>query len=77
MKSIPASKLTPFLALALALASVSSVPADVVLSKLFGDHMVLQQNQPVRIWGQAEPGEQVTAELAGKSASVKVSIHSL
>jgi sialate O-acetylesterase len=69
MKS--ASKLTPFLTLALALTSVSSVPADVVLSKLFGDHMVLQQNQPIRIWGQAEPGEQVTAEFAGKSASVK------
>jgi sialate O-acetylesterase len=71
MKSIPISKLTPFLTLALALASLSSVPADVVLSKLFGDHMVLQQNQPIRIWGQAEPGEQVTAELAGKSASGK------
>ena len=74
MKSIPASKLTPFLSLAMVLASVSSVPADVVLSKLFGDHMVLQQNQPIRIWGQAEPGEQVTAEFAGKSASVKAGV---
>lgn len=71
MKSISPSKTTPFVTIALALASVSSVPADVVISKLFGDHMVLQQNQPIRIWGQAEPGEQVTAELAGKSASVK------
>ncbi|HEX5790071.1 MAG TPA: sialate O-acetylesterase [Luteolibacter sp.] len=62
---------TPFLAIALALTSLSTVRADVVLSKLFSDHMVLQQNQPIRIWGKAEPGEQVTVELAGKSASVK------
>jgi len=65
------SRLTPLLTLALALAGVCSAPADVVLSKLFGDHMVLQQNQPIRLWGEAEPGEQVTAELAGKSASAK------
>jgi len=71
MKSTPASKLAPFLTFVLALASMSSVSGDVVLSKLFGDHMVLQQNQPIRIWGQAEPGEQVTVELAGKTASVK------
>lgn len=71
MKSMSTSKLTSFLTLAMALASVSSVSADVVLSKLFGDHMVLQQNQPIRIWGQADPGEQVTAEFAGMSASVK------
>ena len=71
MKLNPTSKPAHFLPLALLLASASTVPADVVLSKLFGDHMVLQQNQPIRIWGQADPGEQVTAEIAGKSGSVK------
>lgn len=42
--------------------------ADVTLSKAFGDHMVLQQEQPIRVFGTAEPGEEVTAELGGKSA---------
>lgn len=65
------STLAPLLTIALALASASSASAEVVLSKLFCDHMILQQNQPIRIWGQAEPGEQVTIELAGKSVSVK------
>lgn len=71
MKFTHTSTFAPFFTIAIALASASFVSADVVLSKLFGDHMVLQQNQPIRIWGKADPGEQVTAELAGKSSSVK------
>jgi len=67
----PTFKPTSFLTIALAIASMTFVSADVVLSKLFADHMVLQQNQPIRLWGEAEPGEQVTAELAGETASVK------
>ncbi|MFH1568765.1 MAG: sialate O-acetylesterase, partial [Gemmatimonadota bacterium] len=37
--------------------------ADVRLPAIFGDHMVLQQQQPIRVWGWAEPGEQVTVHL--------------
>lgn len=47
----------------------SSVSADVVLSKVFGDHMVLQQEQPIRLFGKADAGEKITAQLAGKTAS--------
>jgi sialate O-acetylesterase len=42
--------------------------ADVRLPALFGDHMVLQQDIPLPIWGWAEPGEAVTVtvgELTG------------
>jgi len=43
----------------------SAILADVRLPRLISDHMVLQQGQPVRIWGQASPGEQVRVGLAG------------
>lgn len=52
--------------LALACAGVS---AQVRLAGIFGDHMVLQRQAPIRIWGQAAPGESVRVTLAGRSAS--------
>ena len=33
--------------------------AEVRLPKLYGDHMVLQRDQPVKIWGWADEGEEV------------------
>jgi sialate O-acetylesterase len=41
--------------------------ADVSLNNMFGDHMVLQQGVKNRVWGKADPGEQVTVTLAGQS----------
>lgn len=40
-----------------------------LLSKIFQDHVVLQRDEPIRLWGTASPGETVTVELAGASAS--------
>ena len=37
--------------------------AELRVANLFGDHMVLQQNQPIRGWGWAEPGSKVTGDL--------------
>ncbi|KPK50835.1 MAG: hypothetical protein AMK72_01210 [Planctomycetes bacterium SM23_25] len=54
----------------LTLVATGPVHADVKLSGVFGNHMVLQQGRPIRLFGTAKPGEKVTAELAGKSASV-------
>lgn len=34
---------------------------------LFGDHMVLQRGAPIRLWGSASPGEEVTVGFAGHS----------
>jgi len=34
--------------------------ANVTLPKIFGDHMVLQQNSEVKLWGWAKTGEEVT-----------------
>ena len=64
-------RMAPVLLLALTLVATAPVHADVKLSGVFGDHMVLQQGRPIRLFGTAAPGEEVTAELAGKSASAK------
>lgn len=40
--------------------------ADVRLAPIFGDHMVLQRGAPIRVWGQADPGEAVRVALAGR-----------
>ena len=37
--------------------------ADVKLPAVFGSHMVLQRELPVKIWGWADPGEKVTVKF--------------
>lgn len=50
-------------------AFASSAFADVSLNNMFGDHMVLQQGIKNKVWGKADPGEQVTVTLGGQSHS--------
>ena len=38
--------------------------AEVRLPKVFGSHMVLQQEKPLVIWGWAQPNETVTVQIA-------------
>jgi sialate O-acetylesterase len=45
--------------------------ADVRLASIFGDDMMVQRDQPIRVWGWADPAEQVSVTLAGKSAATK------
>src|SRR5215213_5143120 len=60
---------TPSLFVPLALLSVlgASVQAKVRLPAVISDHMVLQQEANVNLWGWAEPGEKVTAKFGDKS----------
>src|SRR5947209_2452581 len=53
-----------FLTLLLALAPAR---ADVKLPALFSDHMVLQGETAVPVWGRAEPGEEVQVAIAGQT----------
>ena len=54
--------------------SVDLVSADsLTLPQIFGDHMVLQCDQSVIIWGWAEPGEKVTVSIAGQVESAMTS----
>jgi sialate O-acetylesterase len=47
---------------------VSSLQAETKPHGLFSDHMVVQANAPIPVWGWAEPSESVTVTLADKSA---------
>lgn len=57
-----------FLLTLLVLGCATVVHADVKLPKLVGDHMVLQQNTTVNVWGWADVGEQVTVTLGQATA---------
>ncbi len=50
-------------ALLAAVLAAAAVQADVRLPAVFGDHMVLQRDQPIPVWGWADPGEQVSITL--------------
>ena len=46
--------------------------AEVRLSNVFGEHMVLQRDRPLQLWGQATPGQTLTVEFADRRASTRV-----
>ena len=49
----------------------SPARAEITLSNLFTDQMVLQQGKPVVVWGNAEKGEEVSISVAGNSVSAR------
>lgn len=57
------------LALGVVLALAPAARAEVRLHTLFSNHMVLQRDEAVPVWGWAEPGEEVTVEINGRTAS--------
>jgi len=68
----PTLRLTRSLIPALLGLLAASAHAEVRLAHVFGDHMVLQRDKPVRVWGWATPGRTLSVELAGGKASAKV-----
>lgn len=57
---------SPLLFIALLLAA-QSLLADVTLTNLFSDHMVLQRDQENPVWGRADPGEKIAINFSGQS----------
>ena len=45
----------------------SSAFADIRLPAIFSDHLVLQRDASVPVWGWADPGERVSVTVAGQS----------
>ena len=39
-----------------------------LLARIFANHVVLQRDRPIDIWGQAKPGEEVTVHAVGRDA---------
>ncbi len=52
----------------LVLSIVGTANAAVTLPSVIGDHMVLQRDLPIRIWGKADRNEPVTVRFQGSSA---------
>lgn len=52
-----------------AFAILSSARANVTMPSIFGDHMVLQKEMKIPVWGWANPGEDVTVTFAGQRAA--------
>lgn len=60
--------------LALLVSSFAMLPssyAAVKLPSIFTDHMVLQRDKAVPVWGKADPGEEVIVEFAGQKKTAK------
>ncbi|MFP6905656.1 MAG: sialate O-acetylesterase, partial [Verrucomicrobiota bacterium] len=53
--------------LTLLLASPFFARAEVKPNRLFGHHMVLQQDLAVPVWGDADPGEKITVNFKGQT----------
>jgi len=49
--------------------------ADVRVEGTFGNHMVLQREQPIPIKGSAKAGEEVTVEFAGQKKAAEADKH--
>ncbi len=50
---------------------VNAAAAELAMPAFFGDHMVLQADKPVKLWGQSSPGAEVTATFAGNTAQTR------
>ena len=49
----------------------SQLFAQVKLARLFSDHVVLQRQKPIPVWGWAHPGEKVKVVLASQTQNTK------
>ena len=54
-------------ALFAALLAVTPALAEVQLARVFSDHMVLQAQRPVPVWGTAAPGERISVAIAAQT----------
>lgn len=44
-----------------------AAPAQPLLNAMFQEHAVLQRDQPVPVWGEAKPGDQITVSFDGRT----------
>ncbi|MDQ8205263.1 sialate O-acetylesterase [Pelagicoccus sp. SDUM812003] len=52
----------------------SALKADVRLPALFSDHMVLQRDRPIVVWGWADPGESVSVKLQEQRSTIQANL---
>ena len=57
----------------LLLFTATRAKAEVRLASIFADHMVLQRDRPIMLWGTAPPDDNVTVLFAGQTAEITAS----
>lgn len=62
--------LVSVLLVATMISGAAAASPEITVASVFGDHMVLQRDKPIRIWGRAAAGESVSVELGERQASV-------
>lgn len=61
-----------FVTVVLGLVYILQLPAEIRLSGVFGDNMVIQRDTPVKIWGWGDKGESVAVHFNGQHRKTKV-----
>jgi len=70
MKKIPHGA-THACTMLIALSALASPAcAEPLLSSVFSDHMVVQRDAPIAVWGDADPGSRVTVKFGKRSKAV-------
>ena len=78
MKTTWTSFGTLMLALSFVVGSIAApVQAEVRLPEIFGDHMVLQRDIDLPVWGWAAPGEKITVTFGDQSVSTTADANGL
>ena len=57
------------MAMIVLLLSVATCHADIALPKIFSDHMVLQRERSMRVWGTAEPKQELVVKLSDQEVA--------
>ncbi|WP_052134934.1 sialate O-acetylesterase [Sphingomonas sp. 37zxx] len=60
------------LTVACGLPRAEAQPVSTKFNSLFQNHMVMQRNKPIRIWGRGAPKSRLTVTFAGQSRSIAV-----
>ena len=60
-----------FTTLSLLVFCIPASASDLKLSSVFGDHMVLQRDMDLKVWGWSKAGDDVSVEIAGQKAAGK------
>jgi sialate O-acetylesterase len=57
--------------MAISLLGTGVALGEVSLPKLVGENMVLQRDEPITVWGWADPGENVDGSFRGQSRKIR------
>ncbi|MCP4450928.1 MAG: sialate O-acetylesterase [Planctomycetes bacterium] len=70
---VPSNRSFQFILCGILILSTAALAEPLRLPTIFGDHMVLQRDLPVVIWGWAEPDQTVTVSMGSQEKSVTAS----